>query len=196
MVRDDHQPSARLQDLGGGGQHLLQCLHLLVHLYPQRLEHLGQLFLLALASEKRLHHFQEITNRGHPPLLAGFHQGSRQLAAVLQFTIQVEDIRQPLFVILVDDIGRGALRPFVHPHVQLAVETEGKAPFRVIEVVGRHAQVCQDGIHLLHLVVAQEIAQVAEIAAHEREPPVLHQVVLRVLILVETEQAAVRPHTS
>ena len=55
--------------------------------------------------------------------------------------------------------------------------------------MARHTEVGQYTIELLHTVVAHPVTQVAEVAAHEGETLVVHDVALGIGILVEAVEA-------
>ena len=54
-------------------------------------------------------------------------------------------------------------------------------------MMGRYAEVGQNCIHLLDVVIAQEILQVTEVAAHEDEVRIVDNVPFSVLVLVESQ---------
>ena len=55
-------------------------------------------------------------------------------------------------------------------------------------MVRRYAEVGEYGVYLPDAVIAQEVVQVAEIAAHECKVRVGHDVPFRIFVLVESQQ--------
>ena len=61
----------------------------------------------------------------------------------------------------------------------------------VVEVMKRHAQVCQDAVDAVFAVEAKEVFDKAEIAVHEREARVVDAVGISVEVLVEAVEPSV-----
>ena len=57
-------------------------------------------------------------------------------------------------------------------------------------MVGRYAEVGKDCIHLFDVVIAQEIVQVAEIAAYKDKMGVIDNVPFGILVLVESQESS------
>ena len=135
MVCNDNQSSSRLQCFGCCIKHFLQRFHFLVYLYAQCLKDFGELFLFAFSAEQGLYHFQKVTDGDKLLLSACLDQNRSQLAAVFQFSVQVEYICQPFFLVSVYDVGSCHSCTLVHAHVKITVEPEGETTFRVVEVM-------------------------------------------------------------
>ena len=74
----------------------------------------------------------------------------RNTLAPTLLTVAVNNIRQLLFLIMVDNIFRVQLRFLVHAHVERTVMHIGKATLRCIQLVARHAQVEENTVNLLN----------------------------------------------
>ena len=162
----------------------------MVHLDAQGLEHLGHIFFPAFARQDSFNGIYQILCGLDGLLTSALHDGRCQSPCVFQFPVEIEDVRQSAFVGFVEQFGSRHSGPFVHPHIERGIETEGESPRLVVEMMARHAQIGQQTVDVLHIVVAHPVFQVAEIASHERETLVVHDVFLRVGILVETVQMA------
>ena len=107
MIRDHYKAPPRFERFGGCCQHFFQCFHFLIHFNAECLKNFRQFFLLPFASEKRLDDFQKLADSPDRLSVSGLHDDECQFAAVLQFTVQIEDVCEPFFFVCVDDVGGG-----------------------------------------------------------------------------------------
>ena len=159
----------------------------MIYFDPQCLEHFCQLFLFAFTTEKRFDDFQKLTDSPDILSASGFNDDRSQFAAILQLSVQVEEVCKTFFLVSIHDVCCRNSGTLVHTHIQRSVETERKAAFAIIEMMGRYAEVGQDCIYLLDVVITQEILQVTEVAAHEDEVRIVDNVPFSVLVLVESQ---------
>ncbi len=70
------------------------------------------------------------------------------------FAVEIEDIGERLGFELIDQVG-GAAPGALHAHVERAVEAEGKAALRLVELHGGHADVEHDAVKGCEIVFAR-----------------------------------------
>ena len=190
VIGDDRQASSSLKQVAGGAEHLPQGIHLVVHLDAQRLEHLRHLLLLPFTLEVFLHGLHQVAGGFDTLDASGLDDGGSHPAGALQLTVDIEDVRQLLLAVVVEDVGSGYSRAFVHPHIQRRIETEGEPTGFIVEMMTRHAEICQQSVNLFHTIIAHPVAEVAEVAPDEGEALVVNHVLLGILILVKTVKVA------
>ena len=196
MVGDDAQPSAFAKQVLAAVQHLLEGFHLVVHLDTQGLEQLSHLFLLPLLGKQLLRHLQQVACGGNALCLASLDNGSGKLPAVLQLSIEIEDVGQLLLTVVVHDVGSGLFPLFVHAHVERCVEAEGEPAALVVQMMARHTEVGQQTVDLLHVVVAHPVLDISKVASDEGESIIIDDIFLRIGILVEAVEVAFLPQAT
>ena len=163
MVGDDAQSAARAEQLRGGCQHLVESLHLVVHLYAQGLEEPSHIFLLLLAAEERVHHLQEVVGGEYGFARASLHYCGGYLARPSQLAVEVEYVGEVFLGVVVHYVGGSLSALAVHAHVERRVVPEREAALSGVEVVARHAKVGKESVDMLHAVIAHPVAQPAEV---------------------------------
>ena len=187
MVGYHRESSAGGEQFGGSEQHLAQRVHFVVHFNTQCLKESRHVLFLPLALEKRLHGSQKILRCLYLRLLTCLDERCGYASRVLQFAVDVEDVGELFLVVRVHYLGSGASGALVHAHVERRVEAERESAFGVVEVVRRHAEVGQQTVDVVYLVVAHPVLQVSEVAAYERKAVAgVGNVALGVGVLVET----------
>ena len=169
----------------------------MVHLNAQCLEHAGQVLFLPFARHERLDHLEQIVDGFEVFCVSSLHYGGGKATAILEFAVEEKHIRQPLFGVVVHQIGRLHSGPPVHSHIERSVKTEGEASLFCIEVVARHAEIGNQSVDSLHPIVTHPVCEIAEVASHKGKAFVtLRNVVLGVGILVKTVEMAIRSEAS
>ena len=135
VVGDYHQSSAGAEQGRSGTEHVAEGFHLAVHLYAQGLKQAGQVFLLALTLEKGGNHLGQLLRGGDGPRGSALGDGGGNLSCVVELAVVVENVGQPVFIVVSHDVGCGLSRAFVHPHVERSVLPEGEPAPGLIEMV-------------------------------------------------------------
>ena len=154
MVGQHGKTASGTQHAAGGLQHFMQGVHFVVHLDAQGLEYLGQVFLFAGRPHERPHHVEQIGHLLQRSFLTAAHQHGSQPATVFQLAVKRKDAAQVGLVVRIDYLSRGQLGLLVHAHVQRCVETERKSAGGIVKMMARHAQVGQNTVYIVYLIIA------------------------------------------
>ena len=145
MKRDGNQAAAEGEHAAGGGEEGAQPVEFAVDLEPQRAEDMrrGVQTAARTASDGRLHDRGQLGRGADRAALddrAGDPAGAPLLAQL------VDHIGQRGFVVVVDDVGGGALGVGTEPHVERAVVLEGEAALGVVELEAGDAEVAEHAV--------------------------------------------------
>ena len=83
---------------------------------------------------------------------------------------------QLLLGIRVDDVEGSLVLSFVHSHIQVAFETDGKSSFSLVELVTAYAKVSKDAVDGSRFVQTKEATQVPEIMRQKGDASVFRQI--------------------
>ena len=136
--------------------------------------------------------FQQLARCPQQLLLTGRHNLFCQLTGILQFSIEIEHVRQLFLGIVVQNVCSGLTGSFVHAHIQGRVETEGESSRLIVKVMTGYAQVGQQSVNLLYTVILHPIADISKVAANEGKSIIVDDIFFCVGILVKTVQMTFR----
>ena len=196
MVGDHDQPAAFHEAFRRAFEEFLQGFHLLVDLDAEGLVDFRQHLVLRVFRQTGCQHLVEFRSGADAFQLAGGRDQPGHLARVVHFSIEPQDLFQGFGVIGVDQVGSGHAGASVHPHVQGRVETEGKAAFRGVELMGGYPQVGQDSVRLFRrsvrmCVIKHIVVDIAEVVMHQDQPRIVRAVGQCVDVTIEGEDTTI-----
>lgn len=157
MVRDDDERPAVHQAIPKHGQRALESRELVIHRDSHRLEETSEVARTSLRPQCATNRSDQIVARLERTILPPSHNFARQPKRASLVRILAEDESQFTFVRSREKLAGIPQRAYAHPHVQRRARAERESALRIVELMGRDAQVQQDAVEALILQRSETI---------------------------------------